>query len=111
MAEMASLKTVIVAGEACSPELVQRHYSKLPSVQLYNEYGPTEGTVWSTVHHCQAGEQEIDAVDKDMNQRLELAIGVLVERSIGMQVLAHGWGAFCGHPRFNRLNEASYDIS
>ena len=58
-AEMASLTTVIVAGEACSAELVQRHFSKLPNVQLYNEYGPTEGTVWSTVHHCQPREQVV----------------------------------------------------
>lgn len=48
-----SLSTVIVAGEACSPELVQRHYAKAPKVQLFNEYGPTEGTVWSTVHRCE----------------------------------------------------------
>jgi amino acid adenylation domain-containing protein len=52
--EVSSLTTVIVAGEACSPELVLRHYAKLPKATLYNEYGPTEGTVWSTVHRCEA---------------------------------------------------------
>ncbi len=51
--ELSSLTTVIVAGEACAPELVQRHYRKLPKTDLYNEYGPTEGTVWATVHHCE----------------------------------------------------------
>ena len=50
---VSSLKTVIVAGEACSPELVERHYAKLPNAQFFNEYGPTEGTVWSTVHCCE----------------------------------------------------------
>ncbi|MSR62139.1 MAG: hypothetical protein EXS08_06820, partial [Planctomycetes bacterium] len=44
--ELDSLKTVIVAGESCTPELVRRHAALLPSTRLYNEYGPTEGTVW-----------------------------------------------------------------
>src|SRR5581483_5255307 len=48
--QLASLKTVIVAGEACTPELVRRHYELLPQATIYNEYGPTEGTVWSNVY-------------------------------------------------------------
>ncbi len=51
-AELASLSTVIVAGEACPAELVRRHFAALPGVELFNEYGPTEGTVWSTVFDC-----------------------------------------------------------
>jgi len=47
--ELASLDTVIVAGESCPAELVRRHRARLPRVKLYNEYGPTAGTVWSTV--------------------------------------------------------------
>jgi amino acid adenylation domain-containing protein len=43
---LASLRTVIVAGEACPPELVARHRQRLPGVSLVNEYGPTEATVW-----------------------------------------------------------------
>lgn len=45
-----SLRTVIVAGEACPPELGKHHYSRLPSASLYNEYGPTEASVWSSVY-------------------------------------------------------------
>ncbi len=45
-----SLEVVIVAGEACPPSLVDRHFARLPGVELFNEYGPTEATVWSTVH-------------------------------------------------------------
>jgi amino acid adenylation domain-containing protein len=41
-----ALACVIVAGEACSNALVQRHREALPGVALVNEYGPTEGTVW-----------------------------------------------------------------
>ncbi|RPH57094.1 non-ribosomal peptide synthetase, partial [bacterium] len=46
--QLASLTTVIVAGEACPPALVAQHAAQLPAVALVNEYGPTEGTVWSS---------------------------------------------------------------
>jgi amino acid adenylation domain-containing protein len=46
-----SLRTVIVAGEACPAKLVTQHRALLPEVRLFNEYGPTEATVW-----CTAGE-------------------------------------------------------
>jgi len=45
-----SLRTVIVAGEACPAELVAKHYARLPEVRLFNEYGPTEAAVWSSVY-------------------------------------------------------------
>ena len=47
-----SLTTVIVAGEPCPVELVETHKNKLPAALLFNEYGPTEATVWSTVYDC-----------------------------------------------------------
>jgi amino acid adenylation domain-containing protein len=49
---LASLRAVIVGGEACSAATVRRHRELLPGAKLYNEYGPTEGTVCSTVYHC-----------------------------------------------------------
>ena len=52
-AELVSLRTVIVAGETCSSTLVQSHYQLLPQTSLFNEYGPTEATVWSSVYNCQ----------------------------------------------------------
>jgi amino acid adenylation domain-containing protein len=48
--QLASLRTVIVAGEVCPRRLAQRHLAVLPGVQLYNEYGPTEATVWAAVY-------------------------------------------------------------
>src|SRR6185369_8613603 len=50
--ELAGLQGVIVAGEACGPALVERHETVVPQAVLYNEYGPTEGSVWSTVQQC-----------------------------------------------------------
>ncbi|SIR29603.1 amino acid adenylation domain-containing protein [Micromonospora avicenniae] len=58
-APMPSLSTVIVAGESCPPGLVDLHYERMPHAALYNEYGPTECTVWSTVHRCVQGEDPV----------------------------------------------------
>ena len=52
--QLAKLRTVVVAGEACPRTLVQRHYGKLPATDLYNEYGPTEATVWCTAYRIPA---------------------------------------------------------
>ncbi len=43
------MKKVIVAGEECLSAVVRKHFEINPSVELYNEYGPTECTVWSLV--------------------------------------------------------------
>jgi surfactin family lipopeptide synthetase A len=51
-AQLATLRTVIVAGESCAPELIERHYKLLPHTTLFNEYGPTEASIWSTVYKC-----------------------------------------------------------
>ncbi len=43
------LRSVIVAGEACPARLQLEHCRQLPNTALYNEYGPTEATVWATM--------------------------------------------------------------
>lgn len=53
--ELASVKEVIVGGESCTPELVERHYKLVPQATLFDEYGPTEAAVWSTVYKCSPG--------------------------------------------------------
>ncbi|MGB8988836.1 MAG: amino acid adenylation domain-containing protein, partial [Candidatus Sulfotelmatobacter sp.] len=50
---LASLQVAIVAGEPCPATLVKDHFSRLPHSALYNEYGPTEATVWCSVYRCQ----------------------------------------------------------
>jgi amino acid adenylation domain-containing protein/non-ribosomal peptide synthase protein (TIGR01720 family) len=45
-----SVRSVILAGEACGIDLLVKHRCRLAGVKLCNEYGPTEATVWSTVH-------------------------------------------------------------
>ncbi len=47
---LASLEVVIVAGEACAVEIASAHHQRVPQAGLWNEYGPTEATVWSHVY-------------------------------------------------------------
>jgi amino acid adenylation domain-containing protein len=45
---LGELDFIVVAGEAVPRSLVSDHYTALPFVKLYNEYGPTEASVCST---------------------------------------------------------------
>ncbi|MEM8785874.1 MAG: AMP-binding protein, partial [Pseudomonadota bacterium] len=45
---LGSLQTVIVAGEAVPADLALKHRARLPAARLFNEYGPTEASVWCT---------------------------------------------------------------
>ena len=49
---LATLRTVIVAGEACPRDLAARSAERLSNARLFNEYGPTEATVWCTACEC-----------------------------------------------------------
>ncbi|XXY54890.1 amino acid adenylation domain-containing protein [Sorangium sp. So ce269] len=53
-----ALSTAIVAGEPCPRALVEAHHRALPGTRLYNEYGATEASVWSTVGECAAAPAE-----------------------------------------------------
>ena len=46
------LARVVVAGEACPPALIQQSQQCAPEIAVFNEYGPTEATVWATVFDC-----------------------------------------------------------
>ena len=59
MQQISVLRHVIVAGEACPEPLVEAHFDILPGVRLYNEYGPTECTVWCLAHEFKAGEKMV----------------------------------------------------
>ncbi len=44
--QLESLRCVIVAGENCSAQVVQSHDAGTTATTLFNEYGPSEATVW-----------------------------------------------------------------
>lgn len=55
--DLNSLKVVTVGGEVLPPGLVGQHHSLLPETHLFNEYGPTECTVWATAYKTSPEDQ------------------------------------------------------
>ncbi len=74
---------VIVAGEACSPALVRRHFTRFPQTTLSNEYGPTEGTVWALSHRISPDDRPVP-----LGQPVAGCWAAVVDRA--GQVLAQG---------------------
>lgn len=99
--QLISLCTVIVAGESCPAELVQRHHQLPSKPSLFNEYGPTEGTVWSSVYHCRSqqtkgqvsiGQPIANTQIYLLNSHLQpVPIGVIGEVYISGDGLARGY--------------------
>ncbi|MEM7187209.1 MAG: amino acid adenylation domain-containing protein, partial [Bacteroidota bacterium] len=97
--EQTSLKVAILAGEYLPENLVIRHYELFANCELYNEYGPTENTVWASVAKIDA---EFDRVTIGRpinncqihilnNQMNLMPIGVVGELYIGGKNLAAGY--------------------
>lgn len=99
--KLKSLNTIMVAGEACASTVVKRHFETLPTANLYNEYGPTEGTVWCTAHQIQpADSQTVIPIGRPIpnvqNYILDkhfqpVPIGVIGELCIGGKGLSKGY--------------------
>ncbi|MEV4118529.1 non-ribosomal peptide synthetase [Micromonospora sp. NPDC049645] len=52
-----SLRTVILAGEALPQSVADRHFATFGTrVDLVNEYGPTECTIWASYHRLRPSE-------------------------------------------------------
>lgn len=99
--QLESLRIVITAGESLPIELVRWHYQLLPHATLFNEYGPTEATVWCSVYQTtreEAGARvpigkpinnmQLYVLDADMEP---LPIGVPGELYVAGDCLARGY--------------------
>jgi amino acid adenylation domain-containing protein len=108
-----ALRQILLGSEPCPPELVDEHYRRMPHVELVNEYGPTEATVWCAGATLRPGEDvvigtpvvntEILVVDDTLRvmppgEFGELCIGGanLAEGYLGMPELTRT--AFVPHP-------------
>ncbi|AZZ81208.1 non-ribosomal peptide synthetase [Gordonia alkanivorans] len=49
-----SLRNLVTGGEACPPELVER-WAGVPGRRMFNFYGPSEATVWSSTGRTEPG--------------------------------------------------------
>ncbi|WP_260963316.1 non-ribosomal peptide synthetase, partial [Pseudomonas citri] len=95
-----SLREMIVAGEACPAQLVQECASLEPAITLFNEYGPTEATVWATVHRCTPQDQGTVPIGRAIpnsrlyvldEQRQPVPLGVPGELYVGGAGVARGY--------------------
>jgi len=95
-AKLPFLRTIIVAGEACPPELVERW---APGREFFNAYGPTETSVWVTVARClDGGRKPLIGRPVDNFQTFVLdarmrpvPVGVAGELYVGGEGLARGY--------------------
>ncbi|MHB8461147.1 MAG: amino acid adenylation domain-containing protein, partial [Vulcanimicrobiaceae bacterium] len=93
------IEQIIVAGEVCLPRLVERATEAFPHAIFYNEYGPTEATVWASVHHCSSPTINIPIGRPIPNVRIYLLderlapvhIGAVGEIYIGGATVARGY--------------------
>lgn len=65
--QLSALRVVIVAGDKVSASVANAHFKYAPQVQLYNEYGPTEGTVWATAHQIKSTGRSIIPIGKPID--------------------------------------------
>ncbi len=94
---LAELETIIVAGESCPPELVNK-WSK--DRKFVNAYGPTETTVCASMHICNGEYSTVPPIGKPIynfklyildDNLLPLPVGVPGELYIGGSGIARGY--------------------
>ncbi|MDW3192769.1 MAG: amino acid adenylation domain-containing protein [Cytophagales bacterium] len=93
------LRRLILAGEELPLSLAQKHHEQFPEIALFNEYGPTENTVWTTMTPVREDDQQVSIgrpIDRvnvfvmDQEQQL-LPIGAPGELCIAGPGLARGY--------------------
>ena len=96
-AALASVETMVLAGEAVPAAAVQRWAG---GRRLLNAYGPTEAAVWTTVHPCRADESGNPPIGRPIaNARVYLLdpagepvpVGVAGELYVGGAGVARGY--------------------
>jgi amino acid adenylation domain-containing protein len=94
-----SLKNILLGGEPVPIGLVKGIYEALPTVAVYNMYGPTETTIWSTVKPLSRNLEEVTIGKPIANTHVYvlderehlLPVGVQGEIYIGGQGVARGY--------------------
>src|SRR5947209_3457601 len=99
--QLISLQVVIVGGESGPRDLPERHSALLPHTTLFNEYGLTEGAVWSSVYEIRlqvlgttipigqpVANVRVNLLDRNLQP---VPIGIPGELYIGGEGLARGY--------------------
>ncbi|WP_264530605.1 non-ribosomal peptide synthetase [Flavobacterium sp. N502540] len=98
-----SIEQVTVAGETCPISLIEDHFKSQigqSGCDLFNEYGPTECSVWSSVHKYEEGKPVTATIGKPiantriyiLNEKEDLVpLGVIGELHIGGNGVTNGY--------------------
>ncbi|MDQ0416436.1 amino acid adenylation domain-containing protein/non-ribosomal peptide synthase protein (TIGR01720 family) [Croceifilum oryzae] len=96
----AGLKHLLVGGDALSPEHINKVKRRYAQLRIYNGYGPTENTTFSTVYEITKEHSENIPIGKPianstayvMSSQMKLQpIGVMGELCVGGDGLARGY--------------------
>lgn len=92
------LACVIVAGEAVEPRVIDQHFGA-SKARLFNEYGPTEGTVWSTARELRRSSdwRLIGRPVANTSTRIITHTGVEAPRGFGGELIVSGPGVAAGY--------------
>jgi amino acid adenylation domain-containing protein len=101
-AALPSLETLMVAGEPCTAELVDRWTA---GRRFFNLYGPTETTIWATFAECSAGQGRPSIGRPVANVRCHVldAAGNLVPLGVRGELCIGGAGVGRGYLRRPQL--------
>ena len=96
-ARLPSVRTLVVAGEACPPAVVRRWAGVH---RMINIYGPTETTIFVTAHHCESNQQGSTPIGRPVlnvpiqildSQLQPVAAGEAGEIFVGGTAVARGY--------------------
>jgi len=108
---LTSMRFVTLAGEKTSAQLVETSRKKIPSLQLFNEYGPTETSVGATVNP-ELSQDNIAVVGKPIgNVRIYILDAAFTPVPVGMQgeLCVSGAGVARGYLNRTELTTERFD--
>ncbi|WP_062060637.1 non-ribosomal peptide synthetase [Aquimarina longa] len=108
--ENTSLRGVILGGEQLHKNIVDRHYETYTDIRLYNEYGPTECTVWASVATLENNDDSITIGRPVPNTQIYVldAQQQLVPRGVIGELYIAGAGVSKGYLNQNQLTKTKF---
>ncbi|MCY7294924.1 non-ribosomal peptide synthetase [Alteromonas sp. a30] len=112
----ASVNTLNLAGEALTGTLLSHLTQEYPALKVYNLYGPSEDTTYSTWHECQVNDSHNVPIGKPLDGTKALVVnsaGVILPEGAMGELYLSGEGLAAGYYQDQDRTDAafvSYDI-